>query len=168
MGQPRDATNAQGATRHPEVRYERHDVRFLAVALVIVVAIILGSAEMYAVWRLFHRSEVGLREQNVSRYPLAPDGKPGLPVAPRLEQLDRLEGNRSDQIDRRKLSPEGLLATYGPASEEGYVHIPIERAMDLVIGELRSRSDEAASGNDNGLVDSGESNSGRMFRGPRQ
>ena len=157
-----------GDTRHPATRYEPRDVRFRGVVLVIVVAIILGGADLYVVWRLFHERQQGLRERSTSRYPLALDREPALPNAPRLERLDRLQGSQSGDVYRRGLSEELLLATYGFTSDEGYVHVPIQRAMELVIGELPSRRQEPPTAKDTGLVDSGESNSGRMFRGPPQ
>ncbi len=52
-------------------------------------------------------------------------------------------------------------------SEKGYVQIPIDRAMELVVPRLKVRQPTAGPGatKDRGLVDGGESNSGRMLRG---
>jgi hypothetical protein len=163
QGESRDAP---AQADHPTVRYEHRDVRFPAVALVIVFAIICGAADFYAVWTIFQDRERDLHEQNVSRYLLDAESDRVLPVAPRLEQLDRLEGSRGDASNRQELSQEQLLATYDSTPEEGYIRIPIERAMDLVSGKLRSRSQGRPTGKDSGLVDAGESNSGRMLREP--
>ena len=73
-----------------------------------------------------------------------------------------------ERLPPAKRSTRAMLNSYGPTDEEGFVHIPIERAMEYA-GRPSCRSARAVTtdrrGNDNGLVDAGESNSGRMFRG---
>ncbi len=62
---------------------------------------------------------------------------------------------------------ESELHNYGPAERSGYVHIPIERAMQLIPEKLPVRKDQPSDDQlrrQNGLVDDGEPNSGRMFR----
>ena len=58
-----------------------------------------------------------------------------------------------------------LLHRYGRADEDGFVYIPIDRAMKMLAKKLPARAaqDERPS-RANGLVDGGEPNSGRLFK----
>ena len=63
------------------------------------------------------------------------------------------------------VSEEVKLGTYGATAEKGYVHIPIDLAMKLVRKDLPVRGQVKGDHyRENGLYDSGASNSGRMFR----
>ena len=69
--------------------------------------------------------------------------------------------------DKQLKAKEKLLHSYGSTAEKGFIQIPIEQAIKAVAGTLpvaaESSKGHAAKGN--GLLEAGESNSGRMFRG---
>jgi hypothetical protein len=61
---------------------------------------------------------------------------------------------------------EKVLNSYGPTAEKGFVHIPIQQAIKATVGKLPvKRQTQGEAAKDRGLIDAGESNSGRMFRG---
>jgi hypothetical protein len=164
---PQEIRHPDGRIEHPRVRYETSDVRFHWVLLVLIAAVLIGAAVLFAV-RLFledrqQRAEAMLRP----RYPLADQQSRTLPAAPRLEQLDRLAGIESNSVQTSAGLNERLLGSYGPTPDEGYIRIPIERAIELVVPRLplRKPSEEFDATKENGLVDSGEPNSGRLLRG---
>ena len=86
-----------------------------------------------------------------------------------MEQINRMEKIEKGNVYLREETKEAKLANYGPVGD-GYVHIPIDRAMDLLADKLAARPEqpsEEQAKRQNGLVDAGEPNSGRMFRGPQ-
>jgi hypothetical protein len=173
---PTEIQHADGRVEHPQVRHETSDVRFRGILTVILVAVGLGAAHFWWLWVFFGQREQHQRAIDASFYPNAAERSMQLPSEPRLEQLDRLgppdrlSGSDAADIRRRELASEQLLASYGNTSDEGYVRVPIERAMEQVIGQLpvRKQSPTVDAAKDNGLLDSGASNSGRIFRGPRR
>jgi len=167
---PTEIQHADGPVEHPQVRHETSDVRFRGILTVILVAVGLGAAQFWWLWIFFGQREQRQRAIDASFYPNAAERSMQLPSEPRLEQLDRLSGSDAADIRRRELASEQLLASYGNTSDEGYVRVPIERAMEHVISQLpvRKQSPSVDAAKDNGLLDSGASNSGRMFRGPRR
>jgi hypothetical protein len=98
-------------------------------------------------------------------FPLAEHPSRQLPPQPRLEPLEP-----SDE-ERRAIMPPSVavrqerLHSYGKTNEPGFVHVPIGRAIEQLAGKLavRKQSDQRESA-DTGLLDAGESNSGRLFR----
>ena len=58
------------------------------------------------------------------------------------------------------------LNRYGASEEKGFVHIPIQEAIKATAGKLPIRKQQPSEAvKDNGLIDAGQSNSGRMFKG---
>jgi hypothetical protein len=154
-------------TEHPGVYYEPKDIRtgcllaMMAVAACVVVAIGLGM------W-WFYWAEAGLQQaEKRSLYPLAPEPSDQLPPEPRLEELNRLAGVWESDVRKRLAAQEKTLNSYGPTDEKGFGHIPIEQAIKTLAGNLPVRSQPPAI-KDRGLVDWGQSNSGRMFWGGSQ
>jgi hypothetical protein len=70
-------------------------------------------------------------------------------------------------VYERQAAREDLLNRYGTTREEGFVHIPVGRAMTLLENKLPARKEPPAGQRrrGDGLVDGGEPNSGRLFRG---
>lgn len=167
---PREIRYPDGRIEHPAVHREPRDVRFARAIWVILGALAFGVVELWGVWRFFldrqHREE----QLNASRYPLGQQESGRLPAAPRLEQLDRLAGITAENERDRELADEQLLSSYGTTPEKEFVHIPIDRAIDLVVPTLKARKEEPAetAGKSRGLVNAGESNSGRIFQKPAQ
>jgi hypothetical protein len=151
---------------HPEIRYERTDTSFRWILGLLIAGGVLAVVIHVGLWWFF----IGYRDHQSAvkdaNDPLAaPQGR-GLPPEPRLEQVDRVEGIERPDLAARQKPREDALDRYGPG-EDGFVQIPIDRAMHLLAGKLPVRAklplaDEARRAG--GLVGSGESNSGRLFR----
>ncbi|HWC88912.1 MAG TPA: hypothetical protein VG433_04635 [Pirellulales bacterium] len=160
-----EVQHADGRIEHPWIRYEKTDARFSGVVLVMAVVAVIAAVQFVLVLKFYHSQEQAQAELKKSSYPLAPGSSGQLPLEPRLEQIDRLKGVARENVYRREAAKEAVLHSYGDTSDEGFVHIPVERAMQLVVDQLKSRTKAPAEPvRDNGLVDSGESNSGRLLR----
>jgi hypothetical protein len=154
-----------GRIEHPGVQYEHHDASFRGVVFVLVGLMCLASFHFYMVLWFYHsysRYQAGIKK---SPFPLAAGPSQELPREPHLEQLDRLEESQRSNVYAREASKEQVLQSYGRTAEKGFVHIPIDRAMELLADKLPARKGQPGTQSKaNGLVDSGASNSGRMFR----
>jgi hypothetical protein len=163
---PELAGSPDRVAQHPESRYETRDVRFRWIAWFVVISLVAGAAQLAFVWVYTQYSEREVTRSGASRYPLSTRQVPGLPPEPRLEQIDRTAGvaPRASH-ERLELSD---LDSFGSTKEPGFVRIPINDAIGLVVDKLpvRKQGDAADAYKSRGLVGSGESNSGRMFRGP--
>ncbi len=152
---------------HPAVRYEHSDASFGWVFGILIAAAVLGVFIHVVVLKYFLNAREHQARVKESNYPLATDPS-ALPSRPRLEPVDRMERIERGNVYLRQESKERTLRSYGKVpGEEGYVHIPIDRAMDLLADKLPARSDAPSAERarkQNGLVDGGEPNSGRMFR----
>ena len=74
----------------------------------------------------------------------------------------------SSDVFKRLAAKEKALNSYGTTAENGFVHIPIQQAIKAVAGSLPAKgTSQGRAAHDNGLLESGDSNSGRMFRGPQ-
>jgi hypothetical protein len=165
-GKPKEIRYPDGRIEHPTVDREPRDVRFRRAIGVIVGALVIGAIELWAVWGFYKNRERHEERINASRYPLRERQTGELPREPRLEQVDRLAGIRGESVRRREISDDELLSTYGSTTDEDFIRIPIDKAMELGLGELHSRDKKHApdEGKSSGLVNAGESNSGRLFR----
>jgi hypothetical protein len=155
---------------NPTVRYERSDVNARWVLIVLVGMLAIGVVIELAISGFFHGYRDYQDRTKQSQYPLSPSpSRTALPREPRLEQIDRLSGNDA-AIDRDRDSRDReILDSYGPSSRDGFVHIPIGRAMQLLSEKktLKSRPEPPADERkrSEGLIDAGEPNSGRLFKG---
>jgi hypothetical protein len=162
---PEEIHEVDGHLEHPTVRYEKTDASLPAVLTLLAIGTVSGAFILGLVYAIFNSygRQVDLARQ--SSFPLAPTPARSLPPEPRLEQIDRLAGNREVNVFARQKAKEDALRRYGTADEEGYVQIPIEEAMKHLAGKLPVRKNAPAGPpRDIGLVDAGESNSGRLFR----
>ena len=156
-----------GQLRNPSVRSEKSDASFGWVLGLIIAAAVLGLVLFVVVWAFLRTSQRAADVARRSPFPLAPAPSRSLPPEPRLEQVDRLARIETPNVYERQLSKEEVLAGFGPTEDKGFVHIPIEKAMRLLppTGKLKSRPAPAGpQERQNGLVDAGESNSGRLLR----
>jgi hypothetical protein len=158
-----------GPPVHPGVRTEKTDVSFRVVFGFIVGALFFAAWVHIILLVFFHVRARDEAEAKASPYPLTPplasaNKVANLPPEPRLEELNRLYNVEKSNVYERQESREHILDSYGPAQEEGYVHVPIDRAMKYLANKLPSRKPPADRHKQNGLVDGGESNSGRLFR----
>jgi hypothetical protein len=150
-----------GRIEHPQVRYESTDARFRPILLVLIGAMLYAVCHFTAIWWYFNRQEEHQAALKRSEFPLQPGPSDALPAEPRLEGIEK------GHVREREASKDEILHNYGPTPETGYIRIPIERAMELLAEKLPARA-EKPDKKANGLVDAGESNSGRMFRGKPQ
>ncbi len=163
----RDGHVAPGEVLHPEVRYDTSDASFRWVFAVVVGGVVVLGIMHVVIHSFYHSYGDYQDEIKKSRFPLAPGPATALPPEPRLEQLNRLQQVQRSNVYIREESREKILSSYGP-DEAGYIHIPIDRAMDQLAGKLPVREQQPSEDQarrQNGLVDDGESNSGRIFRG---
>jgi hypothetical protein len=153
----------------PDVRYEERDVRFRWVLIVAVVSCVIGGA-IFVLVRGFYQVALASRpEGQMPGFASRETPTSQLPPEPRLELLDRLKKTPASNVSRWERGEEKSLETYGPSDEKGYVRIPLQRAMQILAGHLPARKEsDQPKFKDRGLVDAGESNSGRMFRGASQ
>jgi hypothetical protein len=156
-----------GGLQHPSVLYDHSDANFRWILWLILGSMVLAAVIFYVILVFYHRYADYEAQIKRSNYPMAPPSSgAALPPEPRLEQLSRMEGIKKGNVYLREEEKEEILNSYGSAGDN-YVHIPIDRAMDALAGKLPARTpptrDQAR--RQNGLVDAGESNSGRMFRG---
>jgi len=181
---PEEITHPDGRIEHPQVKYEKSDVSFGAIATIILGALVFAAFVQYVILLYFHDVRKHEAQSKESPYPLGPSAEQlsdTLPRKPVLEQVDRLAGVESNDNYKRQVKRELRLNSYGPTEEEGFVHIPIDRAIDLIEQEgqrLKSRPPlanaeekkryEEQRRRSGGLVDYGASNSGRVFRRGRQ
>jgi hypothetical protein len=155
-----------GRIEHPHVRYERRDANLGWILGIGISTMALGALMLYLVLWFFYDYKKYQAAIKKSPFPLGPAPSAALPAQPHLEQLDRTAGIERSNVYVREAGKEELLHTYGATSEEGFVHIPIERAILQLANKLSARAEPPANQRrrENGLVDAGESNSGRLFR----
>jgi len=154
-----------GRIEHPRVRFERSDANFSPILIILIVVLGIATIHLASVWWFFRHYGVYEAAIKQSSFPLQPGPSDQLAAEPRLEPVNRLAAIEKGNVDVIEASRERILNSYG-ALESGYVHIPIQRAMDVLANKLPARQKPAGSAQkENGLVDAGEPNSGRMFRG---
>lgn len=164
-----DEPRPDSPLENSNVRFEPRDASFRWIIGIVAGAIATLAIIHALVLVFFDRYRDHLAEVDRSSYPLAtrPTFKP--PREPRLEQIDRLSGDTESNIYVRQADKLRILDSCGSTESAGYVHIPIERAMQLLIAKdlLKARKEPAAgqTQRSEGLVDAGEPNSGRLLKG---
>jgi hypothetical protein len=162
---PADPSPGEPERENPSIAFEHRDVPFRGVLIIAIVGTGIGAAIFALVYWFFLADTRRLAYRRESEFPLAEHPSNALPARPRLEEVDRMEGAPSEDVYRRLLAQEEQLEAYGETKEKGFVHIPIRRAMETLADHLPVRKARPPTSKNNGLVDSGASNSGRMFRG---
>jgi hypothetical protein len=156
-----------GGVEHPTVRYERSDASFRWIMVILLGALVFAVIVEFSILTFFHYYRDYEAEIKKSPHPLAPGPSTALPHEPRLEQIDRLAGVETPNVFEREAANLVILNSYGPTREEGFIHIPIDRAMQQLIEEkkLPARPEPPAdqTKRSGGLIDAGASNSGRRF-----
>jgi hypothetical protein len=153
-------------SEHPDVRYERKDIRLSGLLWLIVAAICVLVVLSFGIWHFYWWQAGAEQAIKQSPYSLAPALSKQLPREPRLEQLNEMEQGEAASVFAKLAAQEKVLNSYGPTAEKGFVHIPIQQAIKVTAGKLPvKRQAQGDAAKDQGLIDAGESNSGRMFRG---
>jgi hypothetical protein len=144
------------------VSYERKDVRLGVVLALLTVAGGLVIFVFFGVWWFYWGEESVQKKAKGSTEALAPL----FPQEPRLEQIDALAGMGSTNVDKRLVEQERLLNSYGPTEDKGFVHIPIQQAIEAVADKLPVRKQPPAEAkNKRGPADAEKSNVGKTNRG---
>jgi hypothetical protein len=185
-----DPSRPDGRLENPTVRHERTDASLRGILAVGVASIVLALViQIVLLWFLYHYADYLARVRG-SSFPLAAEQReqlppgPGshplnggpragqrdpLPPEPRLDPINVREGVPAAHVAALYARDAETLQSYGPAPEKGFVRIPIGRAMALLEGKLPAREQPAADRErDQGLLDWGEPNSGRIFREDRR
>jgi len=151
---------------NPSVRHEPSDASFNWVMITIILAALAGVLIHLGVLLFLKGYASHQGKIKESPFPLAAEPSRSLPPEPRLEQIDRVAEIETPNVRERLAAREEALRRYGRTGEKGFVHIPVERAMDLLAGKLPARPEPPAGQQRRagGLVTGGESNSGRLFR----
>jgi hypothetical protein len=140
--------------------YETTDVSGRLVPIVATVVIVGSLVLMPLLWWMFTSLLAGSKATQPALSPLANREKDRLPVGPVLEGIES-----PDMARDRLAANEAILRSYGWADhKEQVVRIPIDRAIAIEAGKLKSASKEytgAATGEDE--MPRG-SNSGRMMK----
>jgi hypothetical protein len=164
--EPPVVRHSDGRIEHPTVSYETTDVRYRLVLAVIGLAVCLGAVQFFIIREYFWSRATAQASRKESSFPTAPKPDLSLPAEPRLEQLDRTSVTGTSSAFRGEAAKIKVLNGYGPSDESGFVHIPIDDAMRLVLKELPVRNEKnQSSQNSEGLLGYGDSNSGRILRG---
>ena len=123
----------------------------------------------FVIWRFYWWQESVQEAAKQSPYPLAPARPRNCRPSRGWSRSTGWPAWRVPTSTKRLAAQEKALNSYGPTAEKGFVHIPIQQAIKAVAGKLPVRKQPPGQSrrNDSGLMDSGESNSGRMFRGGR-
>jgi hypothetical protein len=131
---------AEVVERHPEEHPEAHEqsdvnVRALAIAMGVLFAIIVVTCiVMYAMFQIYERQAIsqdkaevrtGIVRDETRRAPPQPVPLQGIPGVHGNTPAQDLRQVRRDDSDR--------LHRFVPHSERGFVQIPIDRAMELVV-----------------------------------
>jgi hypothetical protein len=124
-------------TNHPEsppLRHEERDIDVRSVYAVGGALVVVAVVVHLAAWWIFDALNKSEREDKRSAFPLAAKESGGLPPEPRLQEINRLAGNAGPLY----AAEQRRLETYGWVDEkESIVHIPIDRAMKLIVEEKR-------------------------------
>ncbi len=152
---------------NPGVQYERKDIRFGGLLAAMIAGICILLFVGYGVWRLYWWHADAQAAAKRSQYSPPHRLSVKLPPAPRLEQLDEMAQKAGVPAVAKRLGDEQEeLNRYGASEEKGFVHIPIQEAIKATAGKLPIRKQQPSEAvKDNGLIDAGQSNSGRMFKG---
>jgi hypothetical protein len=162
--QPGNASDGEHH-EHSGVQYEPIDVSLSRIINLLVIALCVLAGTFYGTWLFFTSREHAQEEVKRSPFPLAAGPSTALPPQPRLEQLDRMTPAESQAVDIDLMKQEQELHRYGKSADKGFVQVPIEQAIKAVAAKLPVAKGSSPGRDGNGLVDDGQSNSGRMFRG---
>jgi len=131
-----ESRHADGSVEHPDVPYEKKDIRFGCILAVIIATACIFALVFTLDWYFFRQEEWRQGEIKRSPYTRSSAETSFLPPSPRLEQVDRMESKikseenkAEDNYDERLAEMVRQLHGSGPTAEKGFVHIPIEQAI---------------------------------------
>jgi hypothetical protein len=143
-----DETKHANTSGHGD--YERRDISTAGVLYFLAALALSGIVIHFVVTGVFHELEKRSQEQQTTISPLVTNAPTDTRHLPPEYQTDakstdyekylqknfpapQLETDERDQLNQIRLNEESVLSTYGYIDQSaGTVHIPIERAMDLI------------------------------------
>jgi hypothetical protein len=133
----------EGLPQNPSVRHEPSDANFSWIMGIGIASLVLAVLIHWGLLGALFGYINYQAEIKKSTFPLAEDQKAVLPKQPRLEAIDRMATRQGVGNSERQPPSEAELNSYGSTSEEGYVRIPIDRAMKLMESELPIRKEKS-------------------------
>lgn len=121
-----DTERRRASETHGEVRHETTDISPRAVAWGLVsvgVLVVLTALLLWGVFRYFAAQHARLDPEI---HPLAVE-RPAEPPAPRLQPVPAVDMERMRRAEQQRLNSYGWVDR-----ERGIVHIPIDRALELL------------------------------------
>jgi hypothetical protein len=123
---------------NPEVAYEHSDLSAPAILGFLVGLAIVGLVMHIILVGMFNYLDGYTRVHQAATNPLAPSAAADLrnptPQVANRFPLPRLETNELDQLNDQRLEEENILSSYGWVDQKaGVAHIPIERAIELLV-----------------------------------
>lgn len=124
--------------RHPEVEYEHSDLSALGILGFLAGLAIVGLVMHIILAGMFSYLDTYTKRHEQATNPLAPatalDLRNPDPKVANEFPLPRLETNELGQLNDQRLQEEDTLSTYGWVDQKaGVAHIPIDRAMQLLV-----------------------------------
>jgi hypothetical protein len=118
---------------HPE-RLEPSDVPARPLVIFAIAAVAGTALTILLLYWVFSAYQARAREEDRTRTRTAVPSAAPVPPEPRLQGVPGLHPN-SPKEDLREIeeSSKRILESYGGTRDEGFVRIPIERAMELVL-----------------------------------
>src|SRR5687767_14945509 len=115
-------------------QYETDEVRPTPLALFGIIAFAALALSLLALYWIFGVFERNAREADRVRVPSAVPSAAPVPPEPRLQGIPGFHANTPSE-DQAELKEkwEKLLGSYGKTSEEGFVRIPVERAVEILL-----------------------------------
>jgi hypothetical protein len=119
------STKSENGQTNPEVRYEKRDVNTRTILIFVSVLFVVLAITLISMRGLFGYFST---TQNLGPGASPFDNSRALPPTPRLQV------NPSADLDQVRGAQEEMLNSYGWVDKaSGTVHVPIDRAMDLLI-----------------------------------
>jgi hypothetical protein len=164
---PEEIRHPDGRIEHPSVRHEPTDASLRWIIIVLIGALGLAALIHYVILVFFQHYNRYQSDIKKSPYPLAPAPSKALPPEPRLEQLNRVIESDIGNVYIREKAKEEILNSIGPTDDKGFVHVPIDWAMEHLAKKgmkVRKLPADGAAERSHGLEGWGASDSGRKFR----
>jgi len=151
-----------GRIEHPGVLHENSDIKFRGIGVTVLVIAAALAAVIGAV-RLFVQERKASDPDQAQRSAESP-ARIALPPAPRLEAIESPTPADSSFAAAQR-EREDRLHNHGPTDEPGFVHVPIEKAIEKMAKDSQTQMPSSQRNiKSGGLVGGGEANSGRVFR----
>jgi|RhiMethySRZTD1v2_1073278.scaffolds.fasta_scaffold10520_8 hypothetical protein len=120
-------------SHHPELR-QQYEMKLRWIVLAAACTLALAVLIHAAVYLVFRVEESGEAERDADRRLSGVRGEPSLPPSPRLQGVPGLSPSLPrEDLEALRAREAERLGSYGPADAGGFVRIPIERAMDLLL-----------------------------------